>query len=298
MIDSIPDLVLFSRVVDTGSMTAAARAMDLSLAVVSKRMAALEERLGVRLLNRTTRRQSLTHEGRQFHGHCMRILAVVQDAESELLESRTAVAGLLRLTAPLAFGRRYVTALAAAFHAMHPALQIELTLDDEMVNLIDTGIDVALRFGALDDSNLIARYIAPNYRVLCAAPAYIARHGAPSTPAELKEHACIVYQARSTRHWLLNRAGEALDAPVPATFVCNDGDAAQALAIQGAGILYRTIWDVAPALDSGELVRVMEDYSTPTEPLHVVYAHTLQLAPRVRQFADFAIEHLRAQWRW
>lgn len=298
MIDSIPDLVLFSRVVATGSMTAAAREMDLSLAVVSKRIAAMEERLGVRLLNRTTRRQSLTHEGKQFHLHCTRILAVVQEAESELVESRTAVTGVLRVTAPLAFGRQYVTALLAAFHARHPSLRVELTLDDEMVDLVDSGIDAALRFGALDDSNLIARYIAPNYRVLCAAPTYIARCGAPSTPAELKDHACIVYRARSTRHWLLNHAGEAFDAPVPATFVCNDGDAAQALAVAGAGIVYRTIWDVAPALDSGALMRVMEDYSTPTEPLHVVYAHTLQLAPRVRQFADFAIEYLRAQWRW
>lgn len=298
MIDSISDLLLFSRVASIGSMTAAAREMDLSLAVVSKRIAGLEERLGVRLLNRTTRRQSLTHEGKKFHAHCTRILAVVQDAESELIESRTAVAGVLRITAPLAFGRRYVTGLVAAFHVMHPALQIELVLDDEMVDLVETGIDAALRFGALDDSNMIARHIAPNYRVLCASPAYIARRGAPVVPGDLKEHDCIVYRARSTRHWLLNHAGEPVDAPVPATFVCNDGDAAQALALEGAGIIYRTIWDVAPALESGALVRIMPDYSAPTEPLHVVYAHTLQLAPRVRQFADFAIEYLRAQWRW
>jgi DNA-binding transcriptional LysR family regulator len=298
MIDSISDLLLFSRVAGNGSMTAAAREMDLSLAVVSKRIAGLEERLGVRLLNRTTRRQSLTHEGKQFHAHCMRILAVVRDAESELVESRSAVAGILRVTAPLAFGRHYAAGLLAAFHALHPDLQIELTLDDEMVDLVDTGIDAALRFGALDDSNLIARYIAPSYRVLCAAPAYIARRGAPAAPGDLKDHACIVYRARSTRHWLLNDAGETFTAPVPATFVCNDGDAAQALALEGAGIIYRSIWDVAPALESGALVRVLAEYSAPTEPLHVVYAHTLQLAPRVRHFADFAIEYLRARWRW
>lgn len=298
MIDSIADLFLFSRVASIGSMTAAAREMDLSLAVVSKRIAGLEERLGVRLLNRTTRRQSLTHEGKQFQAHCLRILAVVKDAESELVESRTAVGGILRITAPLAFGRQYVTGLVAAFHAMHPALQIELILDDEMVDLVETGIDAALRFGALDDSNLIARYIAPNYRVLCASPEYIARRGVPTAPADLKDHACIVYRSRSTRHWLFNAAGETLNAPVPATFVCNDGDAAQALAVQGAGIIYRTIWDVAPKLESGALVRVMEQYSAPLEPLHVVYVHTQQLAPRVRQFADFAIEYLRAQWRW
>lgn len=298
MIDNIQDLVVFSRIVSGGSMTEAARNLDLSLAVVSKRLATLEERLGVRLINRTTRRQSLTEEGEKFHAHCVRILSEVQDAESAITQSRTEVAGKLRITAPLAFGRTHVTAIAAAFRAKHPAVCIELVLDDEMVDLVDAGIDIAIRFGALDDSSMIARYVAPNFRLVCASPAYVARHGAPASPQELREHACIVYSGRSTRHWLFQHEGKSFAADINPAFLCDDGDAMQALALAGAGLIYRTIWDVGSALESGALVRVLEQHSTPTEPLHIVYPHALHLAPRVRQFAEFAMESLRQQWRW
>lgn len=298
MIDSITDLVVFARIVSCGSMTEAARNLDLSLAVVSKRLAALEERLGVRLLTRTTRKQTLTEEGQQFHARCVRILAEVQDAESALTQSRTEVAGRLRVTAPLAFGRAQVTGLVAAFRALHPAVRIELVLDDEMVDMVEAGIDVAIRFGALDDSSMIARHVAPNYRLVCAAPDYVARRGMPADPDDLRAHDCIVYSGRSTRHWLFQRDGAPFAAEINPAYTCNDGDAMQALALAGAGLIYRTIWDVGSALETGTLVRVLEHYSTPTEPLQVVYPHALHLAPRVRQFADFAIERLRAEWRW
>ncbi|MDQ1816346.1 LysR family transcriptional regulator [Massilia sp. CCM 9210] len=295
MIDNILDLNIFARVVHTGSMTDAAGELDLSLAVVSKRMAALEDRLGVRLLNRTTRKQSLTQEGARFHQRCIRILAEVQDAEADMTDSRTSIAGLLRVAAPRGFGRRYLSGIVAAFQRQHPALCIELSLEDAFVDLVDSAIDVALRFGNLNDSSMIARPVATGYRIMCASPGYIERHGEPLTPEDLVRHACIVYRADSTRHWVFERDGKAVTAAITPTFFCNDGDAAQAIAREGGGIFYKALWDVSADLDDGSLVRVLKQYSAPSEPLQVVYPHALHLSPRVRQFADFAIERLRAQ---
>ncbi|SHG61703.1 LysR family transcriptional regulator [Massilia sp. CF038] len=298
MIDNVLDLAVFARVVSAGSMSAAARELDLSLAVVSKRIALLEERVGVRLIHRTTRRQSLTQEGQQFHAHCVQILARVSEAEAAMTHSRTEVAGLLRLSAPRAFGRHHLAPLVAAFREAHPAVSVEMILDDEVVDIVDAGIDVALRFGALEDSTMIARYIGPNYRLLTASPDYVRRHGAPASLEQLQEHACIVYSARAPRHWLFQHEGKAHEARIKPVFICNDGDAAQELALAGAGILYRSIFDVADALASGKLVKLLAHYTTPTEPLHLVYPHALHLAPRVRAFADFAVVRLRTIWTW
>jgi DNA-binding transcriptional LysR family regulator len=296
MLDNLLDLTIFARVVGTGSQTDAARELDLSLAVVSKRLAALEQRLAVRLLNRTTRKQSLTQEGTRFHQHCVRILSEVHDAESDMAQSRETVSGLLRITAPRAFGRRYVTGIAARFQAMHRALRVELNLNDEIVDLVETGIDVALRFGALQDSTMTARFVAPGYRVLCASPDYVRRHGNPANPAALLDHQCIVYGAHVSKHWLLHHNGAPVAAEIQATFLCNDGDAAQALALEGAGIFFKSIWDVGADLAAGRLVQVMQGYRAPTEPLHVVYPHALHLSPRVREFSDYAVAQLRHAW--
>jgi DNA-binding transcriptional LysR family regulator len=295
MIDHILDLSIFARVVQTGSMTDAAGELDLSLAVVSKRMAALEDRLGVRLLNRTTRRQSLTQEGARFHQRCIRILAEVQDAEADMTDSRSSIAGLLRVTAPRGFGRRYLSPIVTAFQRQHPALCIELSLEDAYVDMVESAVDLALRFGNLNDSSMIARHVATGYRIMCASPAYIERHGAPLVPEDLARHACIVYRADATRHWVFERDGKALTAAITPTFYCNDGDAAQAIAREGGGIFYKALWDVGADLANGTLVRVLPQYSAPSEPLQLVYPHALHLSPRVRQFADFALERLRAQ---
>lgn len=294
MIESILDLSIFSTVVTEGSLSGAARRLDLSLAVVSKRLAALEERLGVRLLNRTTRQQSVTQEGSIFHAHCVRILAEVSDAELNLHDHRENVSGVLRITAPRVFGRLYLAKVVASFQARHPALRVQLELSDDIVDLVASSIDVALRFGTLRDSGMTARFIAPNYRVLCASPSYVARFGSPSKPDELSQHQCIVYGERPSGHWLFQHAGKPLAVEVPGTFRCNDGAGAQALALEGAGILYKSIWDVRADITAGRLMRVMPLYATPTEPLHAVYPHALHLAPRVRQFVDYAVEQLQA----
>ncbi|EYC50299.1 LysR family transcriptional regulator [Hylemonella gracilis str. Niagara R] len=298
MIDNLQDLRIFDRTVVTGSMSAAARELGLSLAVVSKRLGALEGRLGLRLLQRTTRSQSLTPEGRDFHLRCVRILAEVGETEAFVAGRRETVSGQLSITAPRIFGRQYVVPLVSTFQAQHPTLSVRLLLRDEIVDLVDQQIDLAFRFGALMDSSLSARFIAPHYQVLCAAPTYIARHGAPSSLAALPEHACIVYGARPSAHWMFQVDGAPVAVKVRGSFMASDGEAALALALSGAGILYKSVWDVGAYLDAGQLVRVLPTINVPSEPLHAVFGHAQQLAPRVRQFLDFALPRLRASWRW
>lgn len=297
MIDNIQTLTIFDRVAAKGSLTEAANDLGLSLAVVSKRLAALEVQLGVRLLNRTTRRQSLTQEGERFHQHCVRILAEVQQAEHAMQLSRNEITGVLRITAPRMFGTRYVTALAAEFQELHPGIRFELVFSDEVVDIVDAGIDLAFRFGALQDSSLIARKVAESELVLCASPDYLQRHGLPKTPADLIRHRCIVYGVRSQKDWVFQHKGEPVTAEVNATYLCNDGNAAKALALAGGGIFLKSLWDVGADLAEGRLVRVLPDYRMPSAPLHMVYAHSQHLAPRVQQFVEFSIERLRHEWQ-
>jgi DNA-binding transcriptional LysR family regulator len=298
MIDSLQDLRVFDRTVASGSMSAAARELGLSLAVVSKRIAALEGRLGLRLLQRTTRSQSLTPEGRDFHQRCVRILAEVGDTEAFVAGQRDTVSGLLSITASRIFGRQYVVPLVTEFQVQHPTLSVRLLFSDEIIDLIDQQIDLAFRFGTLLDSSLSARFIAPHYQILCAAPAYIARHGAPTSLANLPEHACIVYGARPSAHWVFQLGGAPVAVKLRGSFMASDGEAAMALALSGAGIFYKSIWDVGAYLDAGLLVRVLPEINVPSEPLHAVFGHAQQLAPRVRQFLDFALPRLRSSWRW
>lgn len=298
MLENILDLSIFSTVVAEGSMSGAARKLDLSLAVVSKRLAALEQRIGVRLLNRTTRQQSLTQEGSIFHAHCVRILAEVNDAELDLHDSRENVSGVLRVTAPGVFGRLYLAKIVAGFQVAHPSLRVQIELRDDIVDLVRSGIDVALRFGALHDSGMTARFVAPNYRVLCASPSYVTRFGAPVHPADLRQHQCIIYGERPSSHWLFQHKNKPLAVEVHGTFRCNEGGAAQALALEGAGILFKSIWDVGPDIAAGRLVPVMPKYTAATEPLHIVYPHALHLTPRVRQFVRYALEQLQVEQHW
>lgn len=196
-----PALVAFARIVAAGSLSAAARELDVPVSVVSKRLSLLEAGLGTRLLQRTTRRQALTEEGRLFHARVLRILDEVEQAEALLAQRRDGVHGLPRVTAPGEFGRRWLAPLAAAFQDLHPQVTIELELLDAVVDLLDSGHDLAIRYGALADSSLVARALAPNYRVLCASPAYLRRHGEPRAPAELAGHRCIVIGEMRRTDW-------------------------------------------------------------------------------------------------
>ncbi|MDR3428309.1 LysR substrate-binding domain-containing protein [Silvimonas sp.] len=293
-LDNLQDLSIFAKVVATGSQSAAARELDVSLAVVSKRLALLEKQLGVRLLNRTTRQQSLTEEGQLFYASCVRILAEVSEAETQLLLHRDSVSGVLRINAPNAFGRRHLVPLVTAFQARHPQLRVQLDLTDAVIDLVEGGVDVAIRFGSLPDSSLFARELAPNYRVLCASPDYIARRGLPQSAAELVQHDCILFGEQLVTEWQFH--DESIK--VHGNIVTNHGEAAHELALCGAGIVLKSIWDVGADLDSGQLIRVLPEHAIASAPLHAVYLHSRHLAPRVRQFVAFVSEQLQQAWRW
>jgi len=297
MINDLPALATFARIVSAGSLSAAARELDLSLAVVSKRLAQLEANLGVRLLQRTTRRQTLTDEGTVFHTHVLRILAEVEDAETLIAQRRGKVSGLLRVTAPAHFGRKWMAPLAAEFHTCHPQLTVQLDLDDAVVDLVADGFDIAVRVGSLVDSSLTARELAANYRVLCASPTYVKHRGAPKRPADLTQHSCIVIGDQPHTEWRFGGAAD-ITVRVSGGLLTNDGMAATAWALEGAGIVLKSIWDVGDDLASGRLVRILPAYSIPAAPLHAIYPNKQHLAPRVRLFVAFLRERLQKEWRW
>jgi DNA-binding transcriptional LysR family regulator len=297
MLDDLPALAAFARIVSAGSMSAAAREMDLPLSVVSKRMAQLEKRVGVRLLQRTTRRQALTEEGALLHARVLRILDEIEQAESLLSHSRSEVSGLLRVTAPGEFGRQHIVPIVADFQRQHPQLAVQLDLSDAVQNLLESGHDLAIRFGSLEDSSLVARRLAPNYRVACAAPAYLAQYGTPSHPAELAQHRCILIGDQRRAEWRFH-GSEQVAVRVTGALVTNDGQAAHALALQAAGIVVKSIWDVGDDILAGRLQRVLPGHAMPTAPLNAIFPHGQHLAPRVRAFIEYLQVRLQQAWRW
>jgi DNA-binding transcriptional LysR family regulator len=297
MIDNLPNLLAFDRIVRAGSLSAAARELDLSLAVVSKRLTQLESALGVRLLQRTTRRQTLTEEGRLLHAQVVRILAEVEAAEALMSQQRASIGGLLRITAPHDLGRRWIAPILADFQRLHPQLRVQLQLSDALIDLVGEGLDLAVRFGSLADSSLIARPLAPNHRVVCAAPAYLREHGEPAHPADLIRHRCIVIGDSPSAEWRFI-GDEPVSVRIDAELVSNDGGVVLAWALAGAGIALKSIWDVGDDLAAGRLRRVLPDYAVAAAPLHAIYPHSAHLAPRVRAFVDYLRERLQAAWRW
>lgn len=298
MIEDLGELRTFDRIVRGGSLSAAARELRVSLAVVSKRLTALERRLQVRLLNRSTRRASLTDEGVLFHEHCCRVLEAVDAAEAALEQRQDVVAGVLKLTAPNGFGRRHVVPAVRSFQRAHPGVRVHLSLRDELVDLIGDGVELALRYGALDDSRLVARELAPNRRILCAAPEYLRRRGVPGCIEDLRDHDLIASGSPPVTQWLFAGPSGTVALPLEATTLCDDGDAAQVLAVQGAGIARKSIWDVAEDLDSGRLVEVLPHFALATSPLSAVHGPGRQLAPRVRVFLEHMVKQLRSSVAW
>ncbi len=298
MLDDLGSLRLFERIVALGSLSAAARDTGLSLAVVSKRLAQLERGLDVRLLNRTTRRLSLTDEGALLHTHAQRVLDEVAQAESALSGHSGKVTGTLRMSAPNSFGRRWLVPALAAFAGQHPELDVQLSLSDEVVDLVGGGFDLAVRYGVLADSRLVARELAPNRRVLCASPAYLSRRGVPRSLDELPQHDCILIGHLPMAEWRFGSGSGETSVRVHGHCVCDDGEAVQALALAGAGIALKSIWDVGDDLESGRLVQVLPRQAIAAAPLHAVYPSGRYLAPRVRLFVELLARRLQAAWRW
>ncbi|EEG09617.1 LysR family transcriptional regulator [Pseudogulbenkiania ferrooxidans] len=285
------ELAFFCLLVKQGSLTATARELNLTPPAVSRRLAQLEERLGVRLLNRTTRRISLTSEGEVYFQNAMRILSEIDEMEQLVSSSRAAPKGHLRVNAPLGFGRSYIGPAISAFAKNYPDVEVQLLLTDRPVSLPDDAIDVSIRFGDIPDSRLIAKKIAGNRRLLVASPNYLRAIGIPSNPHDLTKHQCIVLRQNEYAYgnWRLSRGKLTETIKVNGKLSTNDGEVALNWALEGHGILMRAEWDVAKYLRSGRLVQVLADYDTPSADIYAVYPERLNLSAKVAYF----VEHLR-----
>lgn len=287
--DPMSDMAVFVKVVGAGGLSAAARELGLSPAMVSKRLARLEARLGGRLLNRTTRRLRLTEEGARYYERAAQILAEVEEAEALVGAGRAAPRGTLRVSTPAAFGRRHVAPLIKAFAARYPDLRIYLDLDERIVDLVEEGFDVAIRIAELEDSALVARKLAPNRRVVCASPEYLRRHGTPAVPADLARHNCLIVTTRDSRHDVWPFAGP--DGPqsvrVSGTLACNNGEVIRQWALDGLGLALKSTWDVGEDLSAGRLQAVLADYVPGGMSVYAVYPHRQYLPAKVKAFVEF-----------
>lgn len=291
---------VFVRVVQAGGFSAAARALDMTPSAVSKQIGRLEDRLGARLFTRTTRRFALTEEGRAFHDRALGILADVAEAEQAVSDLRGELRGTLRLNVPVAFGRLHVAPLLPDFLAAHPQLRIDVTLNDRFVDLVEEGVDLVIRIGDLADSSLIARRLAANRRLVCAAPAYLAQHGAPDTPSDLAGHNCLVYTYRASRNdWhFLGPDGAQQTVHVSGNLEANSAEALHAAVRRGLGLGLLPHWLVGRDLIEGTLVEALPGFHMPDSAIFAVYPPGRHLSPKVRGFVDFLADRYARPDAW
>jgi DNA-binding transcriptional LysR family regulator len=286
--DKLRGMATFVRIVDSGSLTAAADALEVSGPSVVRLLASLERALDVRLLNRTTRRIALTDEGRDYYERCKRILAEVEEAEAVAGTRRGAPRGLLRVTAPVLFGRMHVAPLAAAFVQAHSGVAVDFLLVDRVVNLLEEGLDLGVRIGALADSTLVAVAVGEVRRVLCASPGYLARAGTPREPRDLRAHACLRFAGlESTDEWTFFAAGRRVAVRVAGPLSGNQAEPLLDACADGLGIGNFLSYQVAPLVAAGRLKLVLADWSPPPVPVSVVYPHAKLLPARTRLFVDW-----------
>lgn len=289
----LADMRLFVQTVQAGSLSAAGRVLGFSPAVGSKRLARLETELGTRLLQRNSRRLALTEEGAIYFEHCQAILAQVDEAEAAIGRGRQQAQGLLRVSSPVALGRRWIGPALAGFAAAHPAVRVQLSLSDTLVDLLEGGYDCAVRIGGPPDSRLVARHLADNRRVVCATPEYLARHGRPEHPEDLAAHSCIVVarQGATEADWSFWRRDAARSATptlvrVGGRLSCDNGELANDWGLAGLGIMRRSIWDVRTELGQGRLVELLPDWRGDIAPIQLVFPSRRFLPARTRLFIE------------
>lgn len=289
--DRLASMAVFAKAVEAGSFSAAGAELAMSSQVVGKHVRMLEEHLGVQLLNRTTRRQSLTDAGRDFHERVQHILAEVEAAEAFAEQSRAVPRGLLRVNAPVTFGVNELTPALPDYLARFPQVSVDLVLSDRMVDLIDEGFDTVLRVGPLSDSGLIAQPLRSFELMLCAAPAYLERNGTPRTVSDLPHHACLGFGVgRLAREWSFVGPDGPITVPIRSRFVVNSGEALLRAAVAGLGLIFQ--WEplLRDELAAGRLVRVLPDLVQPARPMHALYAPDRRITPKLRSFLDFLVE--------
>ena len=287
--DRLKQIESFVAVAARGSLTAAATAEGVAPAVIGRRIDALEERLGVKLLLRTTRRITLTHEGGAFLEDCQRLLADLANAEASVSAGGVKASGHLRITAPAGFGRRHVAPLVPAFLARHPEVSVSLNLSDRIVDIVNEGVDCAVRVGDLPDSSLVSVRLADNRRLCVATPAYLARAGTPQHPGDLARHECLTLSsdASQTRGWAFIIDGTVSHLRPSGRLDCGDGQVLHDWCIAGMGIAWRSTWEVEQEVAAGELVSVLDAFAAPPNGIYAVFPHAKHLPLRVRLWIDF-----------
>jgi len=288
--EHLGDLNLFLRVLDLGSISAAARSLDLSVAVASQRLKRLERSLGVRLLHRTTRQLQPTPEGIALADQGRHLVEELDVLTSSLASNAKNIAGTLRVTIPASFGRQYISPLLPQFMARHPRLRLDLDLSDQMRDLVSEGLDLAIRIGTLKDSELVATRLAVNRRVLCASPDYLRRRGTPKQPEDLTRHECLLMSSHreSANVWHLRAAdGKTIDVRLQGRLRSNLGEVIRDAAIGGLGIALHSTWHVCEDLRAGRLRVVLPDYQLPDSGIYAVTPQRRMVLPRVRAFVEF-----------
>ena len=293
--DHLTSMRVFVRVVERGGLSAAAEAERISPTMVGKHVRYLEERLGVRLLNRTTRRQSLTEAGQLYYDRSKHALAEVEAADACVNRMRQVPRGVLRVTAPVSFGAYRFTPALNDYLANYPEVRIELSLNDRIVDLVEEGIDAAIRIGNLPDSTLIARPLAPYRMVVCAAPAYLEKHGRPQNPGELKDHNCLDFlNVPAQNLWPFAVGGGVRHVEVSGSLYVNNGHALRAAAVAGLGIILSPWLLADDDIAAGRLVPLLEEWAAPRKPLHLIYPSTRHMTPKLSTFADCVLRHFGA----
>ena len=299
MADILTEMSVFSRVVATGSLTSAARELGLSPAMVSRRLTALEGRLGVRLLNRTTRTVRLTDEGASYYDSCSRLLAEVDEAEAAVSAGRVEPRGTLKVAIPSSFGSRHITPLVPRFAERFPNVKLALSLSDRNVNLVEEGFDLAIRIADLEDSSLAARRLAPNRRVVCASPEYLKRHGTPRTPQDLASHNCLTTTDFAMRWEYKDPQGATSSAQVSGRYACDNWQVLREWAVGGLGIALKSTWDVREHLEDGSLVPLFPGYTFGSDvAIYAVYPHRRHLPAKTRVFIEFLAESFGPEPYW
>jgi DNA-binding transcriptional LysR family regulator len=293
--DRLHAMETFVQIVDKGSLTAAADALDTSLPSVVRVLASLERHLQVRLLNRTTRRMHLTDEGARFLERCRAILSQVREAEAALGSRGGEPQGKLAITAPVVFGRRYITPIVNAFVRRYPKVNIDLLLVDRFTNLVEEGLDVAVRVGELPDSSLVAVPVGQARRVICASPDYLRRQGKPRAPQDVAAHRCVRFTGVAPRdEWDFRMGRREVAIPITSVISCNQIDSALQACIDGLGLGMFFSYQVASHRKAGELKYVLEKFETEPRPIQVIFPHSKLLSAKVRTFVDECVAQLRS----
>ena len=298
--DRLGTMEAFLRVAETKSFSEAARRLRSSKSLVSRQVAALEAELGVRLFHRTTRSLSLTDEGRSYHVHVTRILNEIEEANLSVSKSQAAPRGRLRISAPMSFGILHIAPAIRDFLARYPEVELDLSLNDRYVDVVDEGFDLAIRIGRLSDSSLIARKLARHRMMLCASPDYLREHGTPKDPGELKHHQCLCYSTNSlVPEWqLVTKQGEPWSVAIKGKLHANNGDTLRSAALQALGIVYLPSFIVGPDIQASTLASLLPEFVPTDMAIHAVYPHSRHLSPKVRAFVDFLAERYGPRPHW